>query len=86
VFFFCFRRLKINGDHGEDIIIEVPRGVSAITDEGVLLGEVNEEDDRLLVAKGGKGGSPLNKYKGQKVEGFSVSLDLKLIADVGLVG
>ena len=50
------------------------------------LGEINEENEKLVIVRGGKGGSPSNKYKVQEGETFSVYLDLKLIADVGLIG
>jgi len=40
----------------------------------------------VLVAKGGAGGGPFNNYLGRKGQAYSVTLDLKLIADIGLVG
>ena len=64
----------------------MPCGVSVLTDSGVNLGEVNNENERLVIARGGKGGSPLNKFNQGHGLAFSVSLDLKLIADVGLIG
>ena len=57
--------MKLFGENGKDIIINVPSGVSC---------------------HGGKGGSPLNNYTAQKGNSYSVNLDLKLIADVGLIG
>ena len=50
------------------------------------IGEVNEPGDRVLVAKGGNGGDVTNNFIGQKGHGYSIRLDLKLIADIGLVG
>ena len=47
---------------------------------------MNAADERVMIAKGGKGGSPLNNYEKEKGQAFSVYLDLKLIADVGLIG
>ena len=67
-------------------MIQVPWGVTAFTDSGVSIGEVNSEEEELLIVRGGKGGSALNKYMGQPGDKFSVNLDLKLIADVGLIG
>ena len=64
----------------------MPCGVTAVTDSGAVLGEVNNEMDRIVIARGGKGGSPLNDYTQEKGQTFSVNLDLKLIADVGLIG
>ena len=80
------RKLKLFADHGKDVIIEVPCGVTVLTDTGVNLGEVNAENEKLVIVKGGKGASTLNKYNQEKGQAFSVSLDLKLIADVGLIG
>lgn len=50
------------------------------------IGEINKEDSKLLVAKGGLGGSKETGYCGLKGESQIIKLDLKLIADVGLVG
>lgn len=74
------------GSNGQDVVIDVPCGVTAVTDSGVTIGEVNTENDKVVIAKGGKGGSPLNEYKPESGQGFSVNLDLKLIADIGLIG
>ena len=76
----------MNGDNGENVVIEVPCGVTAVTDSGVLIGEVNNEGDEAVVCRGGHGGSPLNKYRGQSGHSYSLNLDLKLIADIGLIG
>jgi len=54
--------------------------------QGDLIGELNEEGQRLLLVPGGAGGSPENDFLGQKGEDASIQLDLKLIADIGLVG
>ncbi len=79
------RRIKLYGDKGADVEIIVPCGITVIREDGnVFLGEVNKENDRLLVAAGGKGGDKRNN--GEICEKFFVHLDLKLIADVGLVG
>ena len=64
----------------------MPCGVTAYVDSGVTIGEVNTEEEELLIIRGGRGGSALNKYTGQPGEKYSVNLDLKLIADVGLIG
>lgn len=50
------------------------------------LGELNQEDDKLIVAKGGLGGQSATQFNGLKGEEIKIVLDLKLIADVGLVG
>ncbi|RLU19466.1 hypothetical protein DMN91_008023 [Ooceraea biroi] len=76
----------IIGVPGQDKTISVPCGVMVYNENGVLLGELNKEDSKLLVAKGGKGGCEQTGYCGVKGESQTVKLDLKLIADVGLVG
>ncbi len=43
-------------------------------------------DDRVVVAKGGLGGQADTQFNGLKGEELKIMLDLKLIADVGLVG
>ncbi len=87
------------GKDGEDLIIEVPLGTvvkDAFT--GKVICDLVEEGQFCVVAKGGKGGrgnarfvSPTNqapKYaeRGQKGEERWLILELKLIADVGLIG
>lgn len=49
-------------------------------------GEVNFHGEKLLIVKGGIGGGPWNNFCGQKGVSLHVRLDLKLIADIGLVG
>ncbi len=50
------------------------------------LGELNSEEDRLLVAKGGHGGALYSGFLPSKGQTRQIRLDLKLIADLGLVG
>lgn len=50
------------------------------------LGELNKEGEKLIVANGGTGGHPKNGFLGTKGQELSIKLDLKLIADIGLVG
>jgi GTPase involved in cell partitioning and DNA repair len=49
-------------------------------------GELNTDGSVLVVAHGGAGGNPATQYNGERATPFSVMLELKLIADVGLVG
>lgn len=76
----------IIGVPGQDKIISVPCGITIYNQNGVLLGELNNENTKLLVAKGGMGGCEQTGYWGLKGESQTIKLDLKLIADVGLVG
>ncbi len=87
------------GGKGGPLRIAVPPGTQ-VRDErsGVLLGEVVREGDRLRVAKGGRGGrgnraflsnrnrAPREAEPGEAGEERWLRLDLKLIADVGLLG
>lgn len=51
-----------------------------------LQGDLNTDGDRVLVAKGGSGGSFYSGFEPRKGQFKHIRLDLKLIADVGLVG
>ena len=87
------------GRTGEDMILPVPPGtVVRDADSGELLGEVLDEGDEVVVARGGRGGrgnayfatathqAPREWQPGEEGERRSLELELKLIADVGLVG
>lgn len=87
------------GKDGEDEILEVPMGTVAYdADSKERLGEITEDGQELVIARGGKGGlgnwhfrsatnqTPQHAQEGEEGEERSVELELKLIADVGLVG
>ena len=87
------------GRSGSDLELRVPPGTIAVDDEtGEMLGELLEPDDALVVARGGRGGrgnahfatatrqSPRRWEPGAEGEERVVCLELKLLADVGLVG
>ena len=87
------------GRSGEDVVMPVPPGtVIKDLDSGERLGEVLEHGDEFVVAKGGRGGkgnaffvssthqSPREWQPGEEGEHRTLELELKLIADVGLVG
>lgn len=87
------------GASGDDLVLRVPPGTYVTDAEtGESLGELLEPGDRLVVAEGGRGGrgnaafaSPTNRAPrewepGERGEERRVRLELKLIADVGLVG
>lgn len=80
------RKHWILGNPGEDLCIEVPLGVSVRDQDGVEIGDLDEDGQEVIVAEGGRGGSNQNSFLGQRGEARSVLLDLKLIADVSLVG
>ena len=89
---------NMSGRGAKDLIIPVPPGTLVYTDTGELLGDLVEPDQRLLVAKGGRGGRGNQHYatpsrqapriaeRGEPFEEKKVRLELKLIADVGIVG
>ncbi len=87
------------GKRGEDVILRVPLGTVAYEHESRrFLGEVVEQGERLVIAKGGKGGlgnthfktatnqTPQYSQPGMPGEEIVVEIELKLIAEVGLVG
>ena len=49
-------------------------------------GEVNEENESIIVAKGGDGAGPFNGYSAQTGQRSRLTLDLKLLSDVALIG
>lgn len=52
----------------------------------IKIGELNSVNQRLVVAKGGSGGCEETGYSGVKGQHHCIRLDLKLLADVALVG
>lgn len=88
-----------SGKSGADVLMPVPIGtVVRDLETQELLGEIMETGDRIVVAKGGRGGkgnaffvtathqSPREYQPGEDGEARTLELELKLIADVGLVG
>ena len=87
------------GKASQDIYVDVPIGTVVYLEEGhKFLGDLDYEGKTLLVAKGGRGGrgntcfkSPTNRVpriaeNGEPGERHRLILELKLLADVGLVG
>jgi GTP-binding protein len=90
---------RMHGKAGADIYLKVPPGTSVFEDEtGGLLGDLVATDQTLMVARGGKGGlgnvhfatsthqTPRHAQKGEPGEELWIRLELRLIADIGLVG
>ncbi|XP_069318038.1 GTP-binding protein 10 isoform X1 [Eulemur rufifrons] len=76
----------LKGSKGKDCEICAPVGISVTDENGKIIGELNKEGDRVLVAEGGLGGKLLTNFLPLKGQRRIIHLDLKLIADVGLVG
>jgi GTP-binding protein len=87
------------GVSGEDMILKVPVGTLVYNSNGSeLLADLKKPGQRVLVAQGGKGGrgnqhfakpwhqAPREKEEGEPGEERHLRLELKLLADVGLVG
>ncbi|XP_056142466.1 GTP-binding protein 10 [Lampris incognitus] len=76
----------IKGQKGKDVLIHAPVGITVTSDDGKVIGELNAEGDQVLVARGGKGGGFHTAFQPRKGQVRQIRLDLKLIADLGLVG
>jgi GTPase len=90
---------KKHGKAGHDLDLPVPPGtVVRDLDSGDLIGDLVAAGQRLMVARGGRGGlgnvhfatatnrAPTHSQKGEPGERRRLRLDLRLIADIGLVG
>lgn len=88
-----------HGKNAEDLIVHVPPGTTIIDEEtGKVIADLTEPDEQVLVAKGGRGGRGNTRFKtarnpapniaenGEPGEEKKLTLELKLLADVGLVG
>ncbi|XP_041977595.1 GTP-binding protein 10 homolog isoform X2 [Aricia agestis] len=80
------RKTKIVGTPGADLKLEVPLGITIYREDGQVLGSIDKEDETVIVARGGPGGTPENSFLGHFGQAHHIRLDLKLIADIGLVG
>ncbi|CAH2282355.1 GTP-binding 10 [Pelobates cultripes] len=77
---------ELRGEPGAVCEVEVPAGITITNDNGAKIGELDKAGDRLLVAKGGYGGSFRTNFTPSTGQKKIIRLDLKLIADIGLVG
>ncbi len=88
-----------HGKNGSDLILKVPQGtVIKDAESGKIIADMSGENKRQIVLKGGKGGlgnqhfatatmqAPKYAQPGQEAIEIEVALELKVIADVGLVG
>ncbi len=92
-------RNRSTGKDGTDIYIDVPLGtIVKNTETDEMMGEVTQDKQELIIAKGGMGGrgnwhfktstnqTPRYAQPGTEGQELDVTLELKLLADVGLVG
>jgi GTP-binding protein len=87
-----------HGRNGKNLLVAVPVGTIATNQAGRVVADLTEDQQQVVVAQGGKGGygnahfvssrrqAPNFAEKGEPGEAFDVTFELKLIADVGLVG
>jgi GTP-binding protein len=88
-----------HGATGDDLILKVPAGtVVRNAETGELVADLIEPGQRVMIARGGRGGlgnthfatatnqAPREAQRGEPGEELALQLELKLIADVGLVG
>lgn len=88
-----------HGANAEDVIVKVPQGtVVTDMDTGLIIADLKEKDQQVVVAQGGRGGRGNTAFKtiqnpcpsfsenGEPGETKLIKVELKLLADVGLVG
>ncbi len=93
------RGKKQYGSDGKDLVLRVPTGTLVKDEEsGIVLADLKENGQKYVCAKGGRGGKGNTKFKnsirrtprfaepGTKGQEKEILLELKLIADVGLIG
>lgn len=89
---------KKHGKSGRDLEVKVPVGTVVASKKGEVLADLSSNGQRVIIAIGGHGGfgnahfvssrrqTPRIAEKGEKGENLDLILELKLIADIGIVG
>lgn len=87
-----------DGKNGKDLVINVPVGTLIKDEKGSFVTDLNQDGIEVIVANGGRGGkgnthfvrstlqAPSFAEKGEVIKGSWIELELRLIADVGIVG
>ncbi len=90
---------KMHGKNAEDLIIDVPKGTVVYNeDKSAIIADLDHEGDQIVIAKGGIGGkgnarfvssvhqAPRFAENGEPGEEVKINLELKLVAEVGIIG
>ncbi|MDO4719021.1 MAG: GTPase ObgE [Peptostreptococcaceae bacterium] len=90
---------NMHGKNGEDLVLKVPVGTVVRDEEsGLVIADMKTDKERVLIAKGGRGGKGNTHFKtavrqapsfakaGKDGEEKTILLELRLLADVGLIG
>jgi GTP-binding protein len=89
---------KRHGKNGENLLVDVPVGTQVVSHNGEVLADLTEDGQTMVIAHGGKGGfgnahftssirqAPRIAENGEKGEELNAVFELKMIADVGIVG
>ena len=87
-----------NGGHGGDLVLPVPEGTMVTDERGTVLADLVGAGTELVVAQGGRGGlgnaalasskrkAPGFALLGEPGDDLTITLELKVVADIGLVG
>lgn len=91
-------KVRRHGKSAPNLIVDVPVGTAVLSEDGAVLADLTVDMQEAVIAKGGKGGfgnahfvssrrqAPRIAELGEQGEQLTVRLELKMIADVGLVG
>lgn len=89
---------RMHGKNGPDLLVDVPVGTIAMKEDGTIVADLVDDGQRAIIAHGGHGGfgnahfvssirqAPKFAEKGEPGEALTLQFELKMIADVGLVG
>ena len=89
---------KKHGKDGADLVVDVPVGTIAIDESGATIADLTSDGQQVIIAKGGLGGfgnahfissrrqAPRIAENGEKGDKMDLTLELKMIANVGLIG
>jgi len=87
-----------HGRSAPDLVVKLPVGTAVLNEKGEALADLAEDGQQVIIARGGKGGfgnahfissrrqAPRIAEKGEEGDALELHLELKMIADVGLVG